>query len=58
MTATQYLQNQAEHCRRAADDAADPFVAEELRRLAAEFERRAQAEEIRPEAPARANRAA
>lgn len=44
MTATQYLQNQAEHCRRAADDAADPFVADELRRLAADFERRARAE--------------
>jgi hypothetical protein len=43
MTAQQYLQSQAEHCRRAADDAADPFVAEELRRLAADFERRAQA---------------
>ncbi|HEV2630499.1 MAG TPA: hypothetical protein VGV41_17865 [Pseudolabrys sp.] len=57
MTATQYLQNQAEHCRRAADDAADPFVAEELRRLAAEFERRARAE-IRAAAPARENRAA
>jgi hypothetical protein len=57
MTATQYLQNQAEHCRRAADDAADPFVAEELRRLAAEFERRARAE-IRQATPAPANRAA
>lgn len=41
MTAQQYLLSQAEHCRRAADDAADPFVAEELRRLAADFERRA-----------------
>lgn len=41
MTAQQYLQSQAEHCRRAAAEAADPFVAEELRRLAAEFERRA-----------------
>jgi len=41
MTAQQYLQNQAEHCRRAAADTGDPFVAEELRRLAAEFDRRA-----------------
>jgi hypothetical protein len=41
MTAQQYLQSQAEHCRRAAAEAVDPFVAEELRRLAAEFERRA-----------------
>jgi hypothetical protein len=41
MTAQQYLQSQAEHCRRAADDAVDAFVAEELRRLAADFERRA-----------------
>ena len=41
MTAQQYLQSQAEHCRRAADDAVDAFVAEELRRLAAEFDRRA-----------------
>jgi len=57
MTATQYLQSQAEHCRRAAADAADPFVAEELRRLAADFERRAWAE-IRPAAPAPENRAA
>lgn len=44
MTAQQYLQNQAEHCRRAASDAGDPFVAAELRRLAAEFEARARAE--------------
>jgi hypothetical protein len=41
VTAQQYLQSQAEHCRRAADDTADPFVADELRRLAADFERRA-----------------
>jgi hypothetical protein len=39
MTAQQYLQSQAEYCRRAAADSADPFVAEELRRLAAEFDR-------------------
>lgn len=43
MTAQQYLLSQAEHCRRTASDAADPFVAEELSRLAAEFERRARA---------------
>lgn len=44
MTAQQYLQSQAEHCRRAAEDAGDPFVAAELQRLAAEFEARARAE--------------
>ena len=44
MTALQYLQSQAEHCRRAAEDTGDPFVAAELRRLAAEFEARAHAE--------------
>jgi hypothetical protein len=43
MTAQQYLLSQAEHCRRTASDTNDPFVAEELKRLAAEFERRAQA---------------
>jgi hypothetical protein len=41
MTAQQYLLNQAEHCRRSAEDNADPFLAEELRRLADEFERKA-----------------
>jgi hypothetical protein len=41
MTAQQYLLSQAEHCRRTADDSSDSFVAEELRRLAVEFERRA-----------------
>jgi hypothetical protein len=41
MTAQQYLLSQAEHCRRTAADTGDAFVAEELRRLAAEFERRA-----------------
>jgi len=41
MTAQEYLLNQAEHCRRAAEDASDPFVAEELSRLAAEFEQKA-----------------
>jgi len=42
MTAQQYLLSQAEHCRRTAADTNDPFVADELKRLAAEFERRAQ----------------
>lgn len=42
MTAQQYLLSQAEHCRRTADETGDPFVAAELRRLAAEFERSAQ----------------
>jgi hypothetical protein len=41
MTAQQYLLSQAEHCRRTAAETADPFVADELKRLAAEFERRA-----------------
>jgi hypothetical protein len=41
MTAQQYLLSQAEHCRRTATETADPFVADELKRLAAEFERRA-----------------
>jgi hypothetical protein len=41
VTAQQFLQSQAEHCRRAADDTADPFAAEALRRLAADFDRRA-----------------
>jgi hypothetical protein len=42
MTAQQYLLSQAEHCRRTAAETSDPFVATELKRLAAEFERRAQ----------------
>ena len=41
MTAQQYLLSQAEHCRRTAADSTDPFVSEELKGLAAEFERRA-----------------
>ncbi|MGN6571669.1 MAG: hypothetical protein ACTHLO_09665 [Pseudolabrys sp.] len=41
MTAQQYLQSQAEHCRRTADDTPDPFAADELRRLAVDFEQRA-----------------
>jgi hypothetical protein len=49
MTAQQYLQNQAEHCRRSAAETADPFVADELRRLALEFERRAR--ETQPSGP-------
>lgn len=50
MTAQQFLQSQAEHCRRAAADTADAFVAAELRRLAEEFEARTRAE-TRPMAP-------
>lgn len=42
MTAQRYLLSQAEHCRRSADAHGDPFVAAELRRLADEFERKAQ----------------
>lgn len=43
MTAQRYLLSQAEHCRRSADAHADPFVADALRRLADEFERKAAA---------------
>lgn len=46
MTAQQYLLSQAEHCRRTADDSSDPFVAEQLRRLAEMFQRKAQGREI------------
>lgn len=49
MTAQQYLLSQAEHCRRSAEDATDAFIAEQLRKLAAEFERRAREAE-RPDA--------
>jgi hypothetical protein len=38
MTAQQYLLTQAEFCRRAANESADPLHAEELIRLAKEFE--------------------
>jgi hypothetical protein len=38
MTSREYLLSQAEHCRRAAADSADRFVAQELKRLALEFE--------------------
>jgi len=48
MTAQQYLLSQAEHCRRSATDQADPFVAEALRQLAEEFERKAEHELPRP----------
>ena len=43
MTALQYLLSQAEHCRRVAEDTSDPFIAEEMQRLASDFERRARA---------------
>ena len=42
MTAQQYLQSQAELCRRTADDTADPLAAEDLRRRAVDLDRRAQ----------------
>lgn len=45
MTSRQYLLSQAEHCRRSAEEAADAFIAEQLRRLAEEFERKARAVE-------------
>jgi hypothetical protein len=43
-TAQQYLLSQAEHCRRTASDCADPEIAEELRQLAAQFDREARAQ--------------
>ena len=41
VTAQQYLQSQAELCRRTADDIADPLAAEELRRRAVTLDERA-----------------
>lgn len=43
MTAEQYLLNEGEYCRWRAARCADPFIAEELRRLAERFERTAAA---------------
>jgi hypothetical protein len=43
-TAQQYLLSQAEHCRRTASDCADPEMAEELHRLAVQFDREARAQ--------------
>lgn len=52
MTARQYLLSQAEHCRRVAAGTSDPFIVEELQRLASDFERRARAGgHFRPQAP-------
>jgi hypothetical protein len=48
MTAQQYLLSQAEHCRRVAQGASDPFVVEELQRLASDFERKAQTRDVTP----------
>jgi len=42
MTAQQYLLSQAEFCRRAAAQSADPYLAEELSRLATQFETNAE----------------
>ena len=53
MTAQQYLLSQAEHCRRSAGDASDPFVAEELLRLAETFERQARSGKPAVPVPAR-----
>ncbi|HMJ42923.1 MAG TPA: hypothetical protein VK522_11665 [Pseudolabrys sp.] len=41
MTSREYLLSQAEHCRRTADESVDRFVAQELKRLAQEFEKKA-----------------
>jgi hypothetical protein len=54
MTAQQYLLSQAEYCRRAAADSGDPFVAQELKRLADEFEKRAWLDPDRDETRPRA----
>ena len=51
MTAQQYLLNQAEHCRRTAEGVADTFVADQLRRLAADFERKALEQDIKVPTP-------
>ena len=48
MTSREYLLSQAEHCRRTADESADRFVAQELKRLAKEFEEKAQHPVIGP----------
>ncbi len=42
MTSQQYLLSQAEFCRRTAAESADPYLAEELSRLAAQFEANAE----------------
>jgi len=41
MTARQYLLSESSYCRTRAAGCADPFIAEELRRLAEAFERTA-----------------
>ncbi len=56
MTSQQFLLSQAEHCRRAAGETADPFIVEELLRLADTFER--EAREGHPGASAAAQPAA
>lgn len=43
MTARQFLLSESTYCRQRAADCPDPFVAEELRRLAESFERTAAA---------------
>jgi len=43
MTARQFLLSESSYCRQRAADCTDPFLAEELRRLADSFERTAQA---------------
>lgn len=43
MTAKQFLLRESTYCRRRAASCADPFLAEELRRLAERFERTADA---------------
>jgi hypothetical protein len=50
MTSRDYLLSQAEHCRRTADESTDRFVAQELKRLAREFEEKAHRDVIGPQA--------
>jgi hypothetical protein len=38
MTARQFLLSESHYCRKRAADCADPFIAQELRRLAEKFE--------------------
>ena len=43
MTASQFLLSESLYCRKRAADCPDPFLAEELRRLAERFKRTAEA---------------
>ena len=45
MTARQFLLNESSYCRELAAGCADPYIAEELRRLAEQFERTADSQD-------------